>query len=307
MKQFIYLDHDIVYSVVAQKNKGVVQSFVNENQTSTENDVKTKKNESISGNLNAGIRKLANIDVDAEISTLNENGHREDVSSRLLANMILHDAMFDMAMEYMKPKDIEFDCTPFDIRIGSYVALTREFQMIDLDYFKNLFETGGLVDFAKTQEISKEEAELDKIISKMNREQRRNKSNISQMKKKITDAENEKYENALSVIKLIKNIFPYSKQLYSEDGYLILLNDKYFRLPTPNFSFCYGGEIHCVGIITNVIHLDESNTSDGDANSLGNIFKTFQKSVNATALRIYSPNKTAMYVVIPIAVYYENL
>ena len=88
--------------------------------------------------------------------------------------------------------------------------------------------------------------------------------------------------------------------LISTDGYLIPLEDKYFRINPTNLGFKYGGDITCVGVITNIIG-EDTNPEDEK-----NIFATLQFNVNEM-LRAILPNKEKnICVVHPIAVYYEN-
>ena len=86
--------------------------------------------------------------------------------------------------------------------------------------------------------------------------------------------------------------------LISYDGYLIPLDDKYFRIDPVNLGFKYGGEITCVGLITNIIG------EDTNPNDEKNIFATLQFTVNE-ALRTVLPTKENNLIVVhPIAVYY---
>ena len=49
---------------------------------------------------------------------------------------------------------------------------------------------------------------------------------------------------------------PYARMMISYDGYLIPMDDQYFRIDPQNLGFKYGGEITCVGMITNIIGAD---------------------------------------------------
>lgn len=62
----------------------------------------------------------------------------------------------------------------------------------------------------------------------------------------------------------------------------------------------YGGEIKCVGMITNVIG------KDSNPNDKANIFANLQFSVNEALRRILPTEEENLYVVSPIAIYYEN-
>lgn len=82
------------------------------------------------------------------------------------------------------------------------------------------------------------------------------------------------------------------------DGYLIPLDDQYFRIDPKNLGFKYGGEITCVGMITNIIGVD------ADPCDNNNIFATLQFSVNEVLRTILPTNEKNLCVIHPIAVFY---
>ena len=86
--------------------------------------------------------------------------------------------------------------------------------------------------------------------------------------------------------------------MISSDGYLVPLDDKYFRINPENLGFKYGGEITCVGIITNIIG------ADTDPCDNKNIFATLQFTVNEALRAILPTNKDNLCVIHPIAVFY---
>lgn len=104
------------------------------------------------------------------------------------------------------------------------------------------------------------------------------------------------YANAL----LVRQIIPYNRMLISSDGYLIPLDDRYFRIDAQNLGFKYGGEITCVGMITNIIG------EDTDPNDSQNIFATLQFSVNEVLRQLLPTKERNLCVIHPIAVYYGN-
>lgn len=81
------------------------------------------------------------------------------------------------------------------------------------------------------------------------------------------------------------------------DGYLIPLDDQYFRIDPKNLGFKYGGEITCVGMITNIIGVD------ADPCDNNNIFATLQFSVNEVLRTILPTNEKNLCVIHPIAVF----
>ena len=86
--------------------------------------------------------------------------------------------------------------------------------------------------------------------------------------------------------------------LISFDGFLIPMDEKYFRIDPSNLGFKYGGEMTCVGLITNIIGEDTEPCDKKD------MFASLQFSINEL-LRIMLPTKEKNLCVIhPIAVYY---
>ena len=123
---------------------------------------------------------------------------------------------------------------------------------------------------------------------------------ISSEIKKTIDEKNKEYDNISDIINAFKKMIPYSRMLISNDGYLIPLDEKYFRVNPTSIGFMYGGDITCVGMITNIIGKD-TNPEDEK-----NIFASLQFSVNE-ALRAILPTKEENICVIhPIAIYYNN-
>ncbi|MBP3708091.1 MAG: hypothetical protein J6J36_05740 [Clostridia bacterium] len=95
-------------------------------------------------------------------------------------------------------------------------------------------------------------------------------------------------------------MIPYSKMLVSSDGYLIPLDEKYFRVNPSSVSFMYGGEMNCVGMISNIIG-ENMNDSDSD-----NVFEIMQDSINDTLRSILPTKQEDLIIINPIAVYYES-
>ena len=72
------------------------------------------------------------------------------------------------------------------------------------------------------------------------------------------------------------------------------------KLDYSNIGFMYGGDITCVGMITNII---EKDTNPNDDKS---IFATLQFSVNEVLRSILPTKEENICVIHPIAVYYNK-
>ena len=183
---------------------------------------------------------------------------------------VLHDAAFDIAYAYIHPQKYAVGENNSD-EYGDYVELTRVFDFVDMDYLENLFSKNGLVDFLKKTSKEKIETEVTKATDGMNREQLRTagKAIKSELKKLIADSDKQ-YDDIHDIIVAFRQLMPYTRMLISRDGYLIPMDDKYFRINPNNLGIKYGGEITCVGMITNIIG------ADTDPNDPNNIFATLQ-------------------------------
>ena len=297
MKQFIYLDTDIVNSIIAQKEKGLVLETASEHEDTTGKENTKTGSVSLDGSVGGGIWKIAQ--AQAELSGtggLELNSHSQTVLKEI-ATKTLHDAAFDIAYEQIHK---EYDTSPQDAYLGSFVELKQSFGFVDLEYIESLFSNeNSFLKFMKKSEKEKIEAQAAKEISEnLSREQQRN--NKSELKKRVNelvDANNKQYEDISDIVKALRQIVPYKRMLVSSDGYLIPLEDKYFRDNPQTMGFKHGGDVTCLGYITNVI--GETNTPGTD-----DIFSQLQALVNQTLISILPTREKDLFVVHPIAIYY---
>lgn len=298
MKQFLYLDTDIINSIIAQTEKGLVQSLSDEEvSTETETD---SLNASIkgTGTIGGSIVKLAKAEANLSGSLESIEGGSLSSTSRQIISKTLHDAAFDIAYTYISPSEIELQSQSND-ETGNYVELTRVFDFVDLDYLEKLFEKDGIIEFIKKTSAEQIEAEAEKVKEEHNREQLRKAGiNFKQEIKKAIDANNKQYDDIAVIIKAMRGLIPYNRMLISSDGYLVPLNTKYFRVDPLDLGFKYGGEITCVGMITNIIGED---TNPNDEN---NIFATVQFTANEVLRKLLPTSENNLCVIHPIAIYY---
>lgn len=88
--------------------------------------------------------------------------------------------------------------------------------------------------------------------------------------------------------------------LISEDGYLIPLDEQYFRVNSSSIGLMYDGPITCIGMITNIV--GEDIESPGGEN----IFRAMQDTINNSLKAILPTKERNICIVHPIAVFYEN-
>lgn len=177
--------------------------------------------------------------------------------------------------------------------------MTRTFDFVDLDYLEKLFEKDGIIEFIKKISAEQIESEAEKVKEGYNREQLRKAGvNFKQEIKKAIVASNKQYDDIAVILKAMRGLIPYNRMLISSDGYLVPLNKKYFRVDPLDLGFKYGGEIICVGMITNIIG-EDTNPNDDD-----NIFATVQFTANEVLRSILPTKENNLYVIHPIAIYY---
>ena len=184
--------------------------------------------------------------------------------------------------------------------MGSFVELTQSFDFVDLEYIENLFsEKNSLLAYMKKSEKEKIEAQAAQEISEtFNREQQRQNGNeIKKRVKELVEASNKQYEEIADIVKAMRQLVPYTRMLVSPDGYLIPLEDKYFRDNPQTMGFKHGGYVTCVGYVTNVI--GKTSTPNAD-----NIFAQLQFMVNQVLISILPTREKDLCVIHPIAIYY---
>lgn len=296
MKQFIYLDTDIINSIIAQKEKGLVLEIASEHEDTAGNEKSKAGSITLDGSVGGGIWKFAQ--AQAELSgsgNLTLNSHSQTVLKEI-ATKTLHDAAFDIAYEQIHN---EYDMDPQSADLGSYIELIQTFEFVDLGYIESLFSESGFISFLKKTEGEKIEQQVSQsFYEELNRgQQRKNEGELKKEVKRLVTASNKKYDDIAEIIKAIRQIIPYNRMLVSSEGYLIPLEDKYFRDNPQTMGFKHGGYITCVGYITNVI--GETSTSSSD-----NVFTQLQDMVNQALVSLLPTKEKDLFVVHPIAIYY---
>lgn len=299
MKQFLYLDVDIVNSIIAQSEQGLIQSLSNEQVLSDTESDSSKMVAKISSKLGGSLVKLAKAEANLSGSLESVEGGVSTSTSHEIISKTMHDAAFDIAYGYISPKKILSGNQQVD-NTGIYIEMIREFNFVDFDYLEGLFEKEGLIDFIKKNTAEQIEAEAEKIKEGYNREQLRKAGvNFKAEIKKAIAVSNKQYDDIAIIIRALRGLIPYNRMLISNDGYLIPLNTKYFRVDPIDLGFKYGGEITCVGMVTNIIGKD-TNQNDNK-----NIFAILQSTANEALRSMLQTNQSNLCVVHPVAIYYE--
>lgn len=298
MKQFLYLDSDIVNSIIAQSEKGLVQSLAMEEETSESENDSNKTTIDIKATAGGEIAKLAKAEANLSGSFEFADGGYLTSTSREIISKTLHDAAFDIAYNHVSPMKVEIEDRN-EPDTGSYVEMVRVFSFVDLEYLERLFDKGSIIEYLKKSEAEQIKEALSAAINHLNREQKRqvgNKANSATTSE--INKNNQKYDEVHTIIKALRSLIPYNRMLISSDGYLIPLNEKYFRVDPRDLGFKYGGEITCVGMLTNIIGVDT------DPEDKKNIFATIQFAANEALRMILPTKKSNLCIIHPIAIYY---
>lgn len=260
MKQFIYLDIDIANSIFSQKYDGLLNHYHEKNEKQKATENKEGIETKSNINVGASILKLFNIDSNLEISSDQSEIIKNNNVYQKITDKILHDKVFDYA--YDSIKDLIVDENK-ECDCGEYVEIKRVFTFVDMKYLKKIINN----EFVKNNMVS---------------ELKSNKTNIEE------------------IFKLIEDFIPYERMLISYDGFLIPINDKYLRVDQKNIGFMYGGELKCVGMITNIIGKDTEPYDKSD------IFTMLQYSINEMLRQILPTDRENICVIHPIAIYYDK-
>lgn len=300
MKQFIYLDTDIVSSIIAQAEKGYITQATVENDSEKTHTQEKKGTVEIEGKGGFKFFKFTNAEARAALSGELQSGTETQTATKEIAEKILHDAAFDIAYCYINPYAVSLDNQDNDEE-GNYLEIKRVFDFVDFDYLEGLFAKNGIIDLIKKNSADQIEESANAIKAGLDKDQLNKLGNkFKQELKKAIDVSNKQYDDAATIIQAIRSLIPYSRMLISHDGYLIPLDDKYFRIDPASIGFKYGGEMTCVGMVTNII----GESTDPADNK--NFFATLQFTANEALIKLLPTKEKNLCVIHPIAVYYGN-
>lgn len=302
MRQFLYLDTDIVNSIIAQQDKGLIDEITTEKEQGTDKNRTMSAGIEGAGETGLSFLKLANVETKFNINGSIEGASSKHDTAKEIVAKTLHDAAFDIAYNAIKPVVLELG--KGDPDPGEYTEMCRVFDFVDLNYLDGLFsKEGGVVNLLNKKEKEKIKRDADEIKkSSLNREQRRHegKKIVEQNVNELLKQCDKRYDEIHEIIVALGRIIPFKRMLVSSDGYLIPTEDKFFRINPATLGFMYGGEIKCVGMVTNIIG------KDTDPEDKKNIFATLQFSVNEVLRQMLPTKEENIIVITPIAIFYEN-
>lgn len=300
MKSFIYLDTDTLNSYIAQIDDGLKTLQTSTKQLSNERE--KKKASTIDGEGEADFT-LFGKGLDAKIEYIYNHLYSTS-NAKLYSDVetkVLHDNVFRQVMEHFEKNGVfESD----NLKIGDFINIIGEIRLLDLGYYKSLFNEKDFVNLINEPEKEMVNAEFNKMLSEVDGGLNRQGKRSPEYKKKKNEVETKKREviNAIDrstaelgkQLEVLLKLFPYTK-LLSVNNYLAVFDEKYLRDDIQKAPFKYGGNVHLVGYITNTTHVDKENT----------FFSGPMNMINGILASLFD-FQDEMYIVHPIAIYYEN-
>lgn len=293
MRRFIYLDTDALNSYLAQIFDGLIQN----SETETSTSKKKEKQNQFSGNIANQIAfKLfgKGIDTAAQATYEHIRTIADDEIVRDVQTKIMHDNAFTQFMEYLQKNGLLNQN-----EIGKFISIEDNFYIFDIAFYQNLFRENGFVDILVDIQKGIEQQKFEQQFADESREQRRSKNakeKIAEMVENATLKSRQEFETTKKMVNMLAAIIPYP-QIMCISNYVVVLNEKFLRDDLSTAAFKYGGKIKVVGYITNKV--------TAQANSPISAFAGIGNSIN-TLVKIFLENADEMYIVHPVAIYYED-
>ena len=299
MNSFIYLDTDTVNSYIAQIDDGLrtLQTIT----TQQSKDKQRQGSHTVDANGEADFTMFgkgleAKIDyIYNHISSTTKSKLYSDVETK-----VLHDNAFKQVMEFLRDEDLFVTEEPM---IGNFIDIEGELRLLDLDYYKSLFNEDDFIKLIVGPQKELIEQEFKKIIEEEEAKVSREAKRTAEYRKAISDIEKEKRAAIAEIdsktaelrkqLELLLKLFPY-RVLLSVDNYLAVFDEKFLRDDIKKAPFKYGGKAHLVGYVTNTTHSNEKST----------FFSGPIDMINSMLETLFESNK-GLTIVHPIAVYYE--
>lgn len=298
MKQFIYLDVDSINSLVAQIDNGIEESY---QQTHEKGNSSTDENSTgIEGNIAGGLKIPAVLNLGGTVTGEGREGQKysENEVFKEIHNKRLHDSIFNRLMEYLVSKNY---LNPQPLKSGSFIKGEDSLEIVDFEYLSGLFDKNAFISFLKESQENEIRKAANNQQENFSRDQRR--SNESEIKKRVAQLvleNNQQYDDIEKILNALKYLIPYKRMALSTQGFLLPLDDEWFRDVPDLLGFKYGGNITFVGYITNII-----NSIDNEQGNL-NVFASLQMMINKTLFPILSSALKQLYILHPIALYFES-
>lgn len=292
MRRFIYLDTDTLNSYLAQIFDGLLQGETHEHTGKTSDE----KGVTIGGEGNGKADFiLFGKGLEGSVKAAYENLQKnvDEDTFRDVQTKMMHDNAFDHFATYLKTNNLTNKN-----EIGSFISIEDDFYIFDIAFYQRLFEENGFFNLLEKLQAESVKEKNESLYKGLNRDQRRNRDTQKKIDAKIeeeTATLHNGFESIKMIVDMLAAFLPYP-QIMCISNYLVILNEKYLRDDLSKASFKYGGRIKLVGYITNKAVQDNKAMSK---------FAQVNTSINST-MKMFFDNIDEMYIVHPIAIFYEN-
>lgn len=299
MKRFIYLDTNELNSYIAQIYNGLTTSKEEQKEQNKKNASEVNTNLDVNTNASGGIKGFFSFQGDIEAGV---NATINDMKAQTIKDIetkVIHDEAFDKFINYIEQKNL---IVTGNYKVGDFIKHKSSFEVFDLNFFTDWFEEKGFVDFLKNSNEKKlrqkAKEEIDKMSNSKVKDIKKSPQAIEKLIKEQMKEFSQQYDYIEEVINALKSLLPYEKIIMSDD-FFIATSDEFFRDKPEMIGFKYGGEISFVGYVTNKV------TNKNDNEVPNNVALSSIKNIANSAILNVLANGKDIYIVNPIAIYYE--
>lgn len=293
MKEIIYLDTNLVNSLLAQKNAGLVTKLVNENSESDSNAEGgfDQTATSVSGGVSTLIKAGAN-----HSAIANENYNIVfSRSNRNLIETALDDYSLDLLLQELEGNKL---LKTSDFQDGDFVFAVGKLDFFDFEQLKNVFT------FDEIEDILPEYDKFKKLQSEYKRV--KNNTRKEQLKDEISHNGWNNLESIRSMSAYFERLFP-SSNLAKVSNTISVLPKEFMKVPTAQLGLMQlsGRQIKILGICSSTF--DEQTPSDLSmmTNSM-ELLKKAPTAILTIMLDSFDLVSSGDYLIRPIAIYYED-
>lgn len=293
MKEIIYLDTNLVNSLLAQQNAGLVTKLVNENSESDSNAEGgfDQTATSVSGGVSTLIKAGVN-------HSVIENENYNIVFSRSNRNLIetaLDDYSLDLLLQELEGDKL---LKSSNFRDGDFVFTVGKLDFFDFEQLKNVST------FDEIEDILPEYNEFKKLQSEYKRV--KNNTRKEQLKDEISHNGWNNLESIRSMSAYFERLFP-SSNLAKVSNTISVLPKEFMKVPTAQLGLMQLSErqIKILGICSSTF--DEQTPSDLSmmTNSM-ELLKKAPTAILTIMLDSFDLVSSGDYLIRPIAIYYED-
>lgn len=291
MKQFIYMNTDIINSYVSQLNGGlIVGSHTEVSDSTTQSNTENISNQGDKGTFKGNLFGLLQGGLETQDESVTDStAIIQSQSGRELIDKIIHDNSFNQVNSYLEKEN--FIKTSFEGELGDYIKLKGNYEIWDLEHLLNILDDKFIklfTEFSIGDEIEAFKNKKGKLP---------NNSDIKNIKKES----NESMIRTRDVLELCKRILPCTKFMLME-GMFIPIDERFLRESIHSIRFKYDGEITVIGKYTG--HYKKEKNNNEESCNFSDIFESIENLVEIFLEGTTNiPPKTK--VLDPIALYFE--